>query len=234
MLNRPSPPPPWADRPEFSVYLAIKFYLYRQYSERGAAPNGTRVTARRVLALLTGPSGDALNPDRLFTDLDATSGRFIRERLRALNSGTALRRTGRGLRNAVTYEWNENITPGAIQSFQSLAALVGSNVQYAFDAYRILEAFGGQPFRSDDFVRIFAQQRAQSLSRPGRAKPASAAVTNLLMRRLKALAAWGLIQSVGGEYRLTPSGDLAAHWLELFAYSVDYHPREPGAGSSTK
>lgn len=228
----PAAPPPaphvpglWSNRPEFPIYAALKYRLCQQLAA-GARSGPMRFTARRIVGMLTGPGPDRQSIDRLFTDLYPISSHAIRERLKALNSGTILQSTGRGLRNAVTYTWREPIPPGALRSFHEIQRRVGDEVHLAFDAYRLAEAFGVRDFSVRDYLRhfvarreVFARQRATSASR------VDPAFIRFLMHRLASLQSRHLVVAVGPQtFRLSAAGEELAHWFELFAYSVDLAP----------
>jgi hypothetical protein len=213
-------PMPWSERPEFPLYVAIKSQLCRDRGFRA----GVAFTARRILHLLATPAAVQHRDDRLFTDLHSATSHLIRSRLESLNSSTVLERTGRGLRNSVTYRWVEPIPQGTLHSFGRLQQLLQGNIQFGLDVYRIEEAFGAQPFRPRDFVRMLREHNTR-FTRRSRAllRNRDTPFTDFLLRRLQRLVDEGFLAArPDGSVALSPLGEEVAHWFELFTHSVDY------------
>lgn len=227
------------DRPEFSVYVALKLHIYKRLAAMGKVhPNPTRnpaaksiledYSARRVLRTFSSRAKDPTKMKDQYTDFLDVTPYFIRARLHALNHGTVLRREGtKGVRRAVTYRWNEPIDETTLESFHRLREAVQDRLAMAVDLYRLAEAFDEQTFSRSDAIRVFQSARESQTGRRwyqiATNSPAnSSQFTRFLTTRLKDLVNAGLLGIEGDRFRLTDRGRQAFHWFELFIYSVTY------------
>ena len=213
---------------EFSFYAFLKFYVY-SHVQRGQrvpeAPLQPQVprpfSSHRVHRLMTGAAG------KQFTDFFDLSSYFVRTRLQNLNHGTVLVQTGRGLRNSMTYQWNEGIDSSTYQSFLRLRGLLGNDLGLALDVFRLFSAFGTAAFARERFIDLFRAQRDQYVERKwykiSTSIPSnSVQFTTFLLRRLADLVNAGLLAESSGQLQLTKKGEDVHHWMELFLYSVRY------------
>ena len=213
---------------EFSFYAFLKFYVY-SFIQRshvgGEGPSPVRVpkpfSSHRVHRLMTGAAG------KQFTDFFDLSSYFVRTRLQNLNHGTVLVQTGRGMRNSMTYQWNEGIDASTYQSFLRLRGLLGNDLGLALDVFRLFSRFGTAPFPRESFIELFRAQRDQYVERKwykiSTSIPSnSVQFTTFLLRRLGALIQAELLVESSGQLQLTRKGEDVHHWMELFLYSVRY------------
>ncbi|MBI2078477.1 MAG: hypothetical protein HYT80_08945 [Euryarchaeota archaeon] len=218
---------------EFSLYAFLKLYVYGSAGRPANAPpsdSSTRrsFSARRIHRLLT----LAQRGGRQFTDFYDISSYFVRTRLENLNHGTALIQTGRGLRRSITYQWNETIDPSTRRSYDGLRRLLGERVTLAYDVFRLVDAFGTNPFGRDQFLAVFRAQRDRFVERRwykiATSVPSSSVqFTHFLLDRLGELVRAGLVEAAGPSLRLTRKGEEVHHWMELFLYSAQFVPRDP-------
>jgi hypothetical protein len=157
-------------RLDFSLYAFLKLYVYQRVVRslpalraqgkplEAAVP--APFSARRVYHLLTRGGTDTL------TDLFDISPYYIRNRLQGLNHGTTLEATGRGVRNSLTYRWNEPVRAPTVETFRKIHQAVDGRLALALDLFRLVEAFGFEPFSRSDAVQVFQEHRARCLARP--------------------------------------------------------------------
>lgn len=227
------------DRPEFSVYVALKLHIYKRLAamgERDANPTRNPAaksiledySARRVLRTFSSRAKDPRKMKDQFTDFLDVTPYFVRARLQALNHGTVLRREGaKGVRRAVTYRWNEPIDEMTLTSFHRLRDVVQGRLAMAVDLYRLAEVVDVEPFTRSEAIQVFQKARAAQMGRRwyqiATSSPAnSSQFTQFLTTRLKDLANAGLLEIDGDKFRITEAGRRAFHWFELFVYSVTY------------
>ncbi len=230
-----------SNRPEFSLYVAIKIYLYQRLIAvmRGAPQDGRMpqailggLSARKLCRIMSSRRRDPKNKSDQFTDFFDTSTQFVRERLKSLNHGTVIDLRGHGLRNANLYAWNEPVTDSTISSFRALHQALGGRMNLALDLYRMAEHFPpATEIRVTDFVHLFRDYRKRFVERrwyqiSTTTQASSILFTRFLMGRLAELVRTGLLATdpSGTELRFTARGLEAAHWFELFAYSASYAP----------
>lgn len=218
-----------SDLPEFSLYVAIKLYVYRHLRDRNVRAPRTSLelppfNARRLHRLL---AQRGVTRPGAFADFYDVSPYFIRQRLQQLNHGTVLSLVGRGLRGAANYRWNERLSDAALNSFRELQRILGEDLHFALDLLRTYDAFGSAAFGIHQFVEVFRRFRERSVVRrwyriSTGTSAKSPIFTGLVLSRLRKLIALGLVERAPSGYLLSPRGEQAAIWVELFAYSAEY------------
>lgn len=223
------------ERPEFPVYVAIKFFIYDQVDElfhlksselharMRAVVRG--LSARRVYHIVTNGGGtQGQRRRRAFTDFYDTSSHFVKKRMDSLNHGTILCVGGRGFRKAIAYRWNEPIDRYTLKSFRRLRELLGDRLAHSLDLYRIDQAFNEQPFTRDDFVQTLQDYRKQYVEARwfGGMTARSTPYVQFLLERLNDLAKEELVERVGDRYQMTEKGVQVTTWFDLFMNSVAY------------
>lgn len=226
------------DRPEFSLYAFIKLRIYQRINQAvrvGRPLTGELlepllkgISARRIHFQMTSRRQVANEMTKQFSDFFDMSSYYVRERLRSLNHGTVLRESGRGSRHAVNYEWNEPIDEKILASFQRMQDVLGGSLNFAPDVYRIEQEFGDAAFGMISLVRLFQEHRRRFVQRKwyrlSTSSPRAPRLTQFLGGRIEDLVEAGLVEGAlpEGPFRLTARGREAAHWFELFVFSVAY------------
>lgn len=238
-------------RMEFSLYAFLKMYVYERILhllpqlERMNKPLADGVppafSARRIHRAMATRTTSSSAKRAGFTDFYDISPYFLRNRLQGLNHGTALQEKGRGVRNSVTYEWKEPVDRPTLDSYRKLRDLVGGATELALDVFRIVDAFGTQPFHRNDFVDLFRHKRNQYVKRrwykiSTRTPSGSVQFTTFLLDRLQAMLDDGAVEAAGRDmFCVSEKGENVYDWMELFLYSVRLgdppKPKAPGPRS---
>jgi hypothetical protein len=216
------------DAPEYPIYVALKLYVHDR-SLRDPRKLAT-ITPRWLHALLQSAGRTASG----MAELHGVTSHFLRERLRNLNHGTALQELKPGLRQALTFMWNEPTNPGSLHSYAQLNALLGNRPLLAVDVARVGAHFGTEPFGDAAFVELFRAARRRLFQRPwyalrGAEEAGGPEYSHFLVQRRELLAQLGLIVPAGAGWRLSRKGELCTYWFELLVHSVDYPVNRPGA-----
>lgn len=216
------PPRPSVADPEFPVYAALKLHLHDRL--RKGHPGLPPICARNVQALLERASREATG----MAELHGVTSHFLRERLRNLNHGTVLLEVGPGLRDALMYLWKEPTNRGTIQSHAELQALMGEHVFLALDLSRMAQMFGTSPVKVETYFDYFQWLRRRIVGRPWskltKHNAAGPEFVHFLAQRVRLLVKKGWLIERNGWMRLSPAGQAAAYWFDLFMHSVDYGP----------
>ncbi|MEA3202852.1 MAG: hypothetical protein QOI63_518 [Thermoplasmata archaeon] len=216
------------DAAEYPIYVALKLYVHER-SRRETHKLAT-ITPRWLHALLQSAGRTSAG----MAELHGVTSHFLRERLRNLNHGTALQELKPGLRQALTFMWNEPPNPGSLHSYAQLSALLGGRTLLAVDIARVAAHFGTEPFDDAAFVDLFRAARKRLFQRPwyalrGAEDAAGPDYSLFLVQRRELLAQLGFLVPAGDRWRLGRKGELCTYWFELLVHSVDYPVNRPGA-----
>lgn len=236
------------DRPEFSVYVVMKLQVYQRIHELGQRDPGNiestgllgGISARRIHATISKSGRDPVQQRRRFTDLIDVSSYFVGWRMQKLNHGTILIESGRGRRGATQYRWNEPVSPNTLDNYRTLVRLLGRNVSFGVDLYRIVDSFGTDPFHVNELIELYREHRSKFVERKWygvstRILSQSPELTQFLVQRVEDLERFGFLKFDEGRDRVcvTSEGHQVATAFELFAYSV-HHRGAAGTAQSVE
>lgn len=211
-------------RREFPLYVHLKLHVYMRIAAaraQGTEPRPPAITSRRFVDLLRSLGSQALSME--FFD---TSSFLLRSQLQSLNHGTALTKRSRGWKGVQKYEWNEPIEDSVLHSFLELRRVLGENLWLALDVYRLVEAFEAKPFNTADFIfvcRLYRENVRRAARFPLKGATSDSPQFTLFMsQRAQALLRLGLVERTPAGFVMTEKSRVAAHWFELFAFSLPY------------
>lgn len=185
-----------------------------------------RFTARKANHLFVPEGTNASSSAEFF----GFTSHKVREKLSELAEAGTVDKVGRGLRDAKTYQWNEEIKKYQLCSYLRFRTAVGGDTSLALEVYRLLNTFGEDRFTARDFVEAYrtVHEEEYSQSRWGKRKfdeiSDSFQYQTFLKNRLKALTEAELVKmdATSKTFELTPKAADAAHHFGLFLEKVPY------------
>jgi len=209
------------EAPEYPIYVALKLFMHERLL-RGA-PKLPELNAHWLHTVLTKAGRDSSG----MAELHGVSSHFLRERMRNLNHGTALRELEPGIKKTLGYVWNEPSNPGTLHSYAQLSTLLAQQCLLAVDVGRIAKRFGTATFDQSACCELFRGVRRQLLTRPwytlrGAEQVDAPEFARFMGERRRRLLDLGLLVADGQGFRVSRKGELCTYWLDLFVNSVDY------------